>query len=92
MVSGVDIVMVVYLIIEVGDFFNLNVVKVVCCVDGDVVYFLWVLIFYVCDYFVCENGGEMLFVSFLVYCYVGLYVYWVSFLKVYVGLSVVLIE
>lgn len=86
--SGADIATVAHPITEAGDFFNPNVVKVVCRADGDAAYFSRAPIPYARDHFARENGGETLPAGFPAYRHVGLYAYRASFLKAYAGLSV----
>jgi 3-deoxy-manno-octulosonate cytidylyltransferase (CMP-KDO synthetase) len=86
--SGADIATVAHPITEACDFFNPNVVKVVCRADGDAAYFSRAPIPYARDHFARENGGETLPASFPAYRHVGLYAYRASFLKAYAGLSV----
>ena len=86
--SGADIATVAHPITEAGDFFNPNVVKVVCRADGDAAYFSRAPIPYARDHFTRENGGETLPAGFPAYRHVGLYAYRASFLKAYAGLSV----
>ena len=86
--SGADIATVAHPIIDAADFFNPNVVKVVCRADGDAAYFSRAPIPYARDHFARENGGETLPDGFPAYRHVGLYAYRASFLKAYAGLSV----
>ena len=86
-VSGADIATVAHPIVDAGDFFNPNVVKVVCHADGDAAYFSRAPIPYARDHFAQENGGETLPVNFPAYRHVGLYAYRASFLKAYAGLT-----
>lgn len=85
--SGADIATVAHPITEAGDFFNPNVVKVVCRADGDAAYFSRAPIPYARDHFARENGGETLPAGFPAYRHVGLYAYRASFLKAYAGLT-----
>ena len=87
-VSGADIATVAHPIRNAGDFFNPNVVKVVCRADGDAAYFSRAPIPYARDHFARENGGETLPADFPAYRHVGLYAYRASFLKAYAGLTV----
>jgi len=86
--SGADIATVAHPICDAADFFNPNVVKVVCRADGDAAYFSRAPIPYARDHFARENGGETLPDGFPAYRHVGLYAYRASFLKAYAGLSV----
>jgi 3-deoxy-manno-octulosonate cytidylyltransferase (CMP-KDO synthetase) len=84
--SGADIATVAHPIADAADFFNPNVVKVVCRADGDAAYFSRAPIPYARDHFAREAGGETLPADFPAYRHVGLYAYRVSFLKAYAGL------
>ncbi len=86
--SGADIATVAHPIHDAADFFNPNVVKVVCRADGDAAYFSRAPIPYARDHFASENGGKSLPDDFPAYRHVGLYAYRASFLKAYAGLSV----
>lgn len=86
--SGADIATVAHPILEAGDFFNPNVVKVVCRADGDAAYFSRAPIPYARDYFAREGGGESLPPAFPAARHVGLYAYRAGFLQAYAGLSV----
>lgn len=88
------IVIVVYLIYDVVDVFNLNVVKVVFDVQSVVLYFLCVLILWSCDVYQLYwfDVVVMLVLVFLVYWYIGFYVYCVCFLCIYLLFVQVLIE
>ena len=86
-VSGADIATVAHPIVEAADFFNPNVVKVVCRADGDAAYFSRAPIPYARDHFAIEGGGETLPVGLPAYRHVGLYAYRASFLRAYAGLS-----
>ena len=85
--SGADIATVAHPINEATDFFNPNVVKVVCRADGDAVYFSRAPIPYARDHFARETGGETLPADFPAYRHVGLYAYRASFLQAYAGLE-----
>ena len=87
-VSGADIATVAHPIHDPAEFFNPNVVKVVCRADGDAAYFSRAPIPYARDHFAKENGGETLPANFPAYRHVGLYAYRASFLKAYAGLTV----
>lgn len=87
-VSGADIATVAHPIADPADFFNPNVVKVVCRADGDAAYFSRAPIPYARDHFAREGGGASLPTEFPAYRHVGLYAYRASFLKAYAGLSV----
>jgi len=86
--SGADIATVAHPIVDAADFFNPNVVKVVCRADGDAAYFSRAPIPYARDHFAREQGGETLPAAFPAYRHVGLYAYRASFLKAFSGLTV----
>lgn len=86
--SGADIATVAHPIREAADFFNPNVVKVVCRADGDAAYFSRAPIPYARDHFAQEAGGESLPAGFPAYRHVGLYAYRARFLQAYAGLAV----
>lgn len=86
-VSGADIATVAHPIHDPADFFNPNVVKVVCRADGDAAYFSRAPIPYARDHF-ASQGQSSLPADFPAYRHVGLYAYRASFLKAYSGLSV----
>lgn len=85
--SGADIATVAHPIAEAADFFNPNVVKVVCRADGDAAYFSRAPVPYARDHFAREGGGESLPAGLPAYRHVGLYAYRASFLKAYAGLA-----
>lgn len=87
-VSGADIATVAHPITDPADFFNPNVVKVVCRADGDAAYFSRAPIPYARDHFSREGGGESLPANFPAYRHVGLYAYRVGFLQAFSGLTV----
>jgi hypothetical protein len=66
-VSGADIATVAHPIADAADFFNPNVVKVVCRADGDAAYFSRAPIPYARDHFAREGGGETLPAGFPAY-------------------------
>ncbi|MGE5469911.1 MAG: 3-deoxy-manno-octulosonate cytidylyltransferase [Bacteroidota bacterium] len=86
--SGAAIATVAHPIVEAADFFNPNVVKVVCRADGDAAYFSRAPIPYARDHFAREAGGETLPDAFPACRHVGLYAYRASFLQAYAGLAV----
>jgi len=86
-VSGADIATVAHPIHDAADFFNPNVVKVVCRADGDAAYFSRAPIPYARDRFAREGGGETLPDAFPALRHVGLYAYRASFLKAYARLA-----
>lgn len=85
--SGAAIATVAHPIAEAADFFNPNVVKVVCRADGDAAYFSRAPIPYARDHFAREAGGETLPAGLPAYRHVGLYAYRASFLQAYAGLA-----
>ncbi len=86
--SGADIATVAHPIVDAADFFNPNVVKVVCRADGDAAYFSRAPIPYARDHFARESGGKTLPEAFPACRHVGLYAYRASFLKAYASLTV----
>jgi 3-deoxy-manno-octulosonate cytidylyltransferase (CMP-KDO synthetase) len=86
--SGADIATVAHPIAEPADFFNPNVVKVVCRADGDAAYFSRAPVPYARDHFAREGGGASLPDGLPALRHVGLYAYRASFLKAYAGLAV----
>ncbi|MDR2839212.1 MAG: 3-deoxy-manno-octulosonate cytidylyltransferase [Azonexus sp.] len=84
--SGADIATVAHPIVDAVEFFNPNVVKVVCHADGDAAYFSRAPIPYARDHFAREGGGTTLPEDFPAYRHIGLYAYRASFLKAYAGL------
>lgn len=84
--SGADIATVAHGIEDAADFFNPNVVKVVCSADGDALYFSRAPIPYARDHFAREAGGETLPDSFPALRHIGLYAYRARFLKAYAAL------
>lgn len=86
--SGADIATVAHPITDAADFFNPNVVKVVCRADGDAAYFSRAPIPYARDEFAAPGGRDVLPPAFPAYRHVGLYAYRASFLKAYAGLTV----
>lgn len=86
-VSGADIATVAHPITDAADFFNPNVVKVVCRADGDAAYFSRAPIPYARDHFASEGGGETLPANYPAYRHVGLYAYRAGFLQAFSGLT-----
>lgn len=86
--SGADIATVAHPITDAADFFNPNVVKVVCRADGDAAYFSRAPIPYARDHFAAAAGRDSLPDGFPASRHVGLYAYRASFLKAYSGLTV----
>jgi len=85
--SGADIATLAHGIEDAADFFNPNVVKVVCRENGDALYFSRAPIPYARDHFAREAGGETLPSSFPAFRHVGLYAYRARFLKAYAALT-----
>lgn len=85
-VSGADIATVAHPITDPAEFFNPNVVKVVCRADGDAAYFSRAPIPYARDQF--AQSRDALPAGLPAYRHVGLYAYRASFLKAYAGLGV----
>ena len=85
--SGADIATLAHGIEDAADFFNPNVVKVVCRENGDALYFSRAPIPYARDHFAREVGGETLPAAFPAVRHVGLYAYRAHFLKAYAALS-----
>jgi 3-deoxy-manno-octulosonate cytidylyltransferase (CMP-KDO synthetase) len=85
--SGADIATVAHPIENVVDFFNPNIVKVVCRADGDALYFSRAPIPYARDHFAAEGGRDSLPSAMPAYRHVGLYAYRASFLRAYARLA-----
>jgi 3-deoxy-manno-octulosonate cytidylyltransferase (CMP-KDO synthetase) len=85
--SGADIATVAHPIDDAADFFNPNIVKVVCSAAGDALYFSRAPIPYARDHFAREAGGETLPAGMPAYRHVGLYAYRVRFLRAYAKLA-----
>lgn len=83
--SGADIATVAHPIVIVEDFFNPNVVKVVCRTDGDALYFSRAPIPYARDAFAASR--DALPAGLPALRHVGLYAYRAAFLCAYAGLS-----
>ncbi len=89
---GADIATVAHPVAEAADFFNPNVVKVVCRADGDALYFSRAPIPYARDQFAREGGGEELPQGLPALRHIGLYAYRAGFLKAYAQLAPAPIE
>lgn len=89
---GADIATVGHPITEAADFFNPNIVKVVCRANGDALYFSRAPIPYARDQFAREGGGEVLPENMPALRHVGLYAYRASFLRAYARLTPSAIE
>ena len=85
--SGADIATVGCPIDNAVDFFNPNVVKVVCKADGDAMYFSRAPIPYARDHFARETGKNSLPHDMPAYRHIGLYAYRSRFLKMYARLA-----
>jgi 3-deoxy-manno-octulosonate cytidylyltransferase (CMP-KDO synthetase) len=85
--SGADIATVAHSIDDAADFFNPNIVKVVCTAAGDALYFSRAPSPYARDHFAREAGGETLPVGMPAYRHVGLYAYRARFLRAYARLA-----
>lgn len=84
--SGADIATVAHPITTATDFFNPNIVKVVCKADGDALYFSRAPIPYARDHFARE-GKDSLPAGMQALRHVGLYAYRASFLRAYARLA-----
>ena len=84
--SGADIATVAHPIDNAADFFNPNVVKVVCKADGDALYFSRAPIPYARDHF-AKMGKDTLPATMPAYRHIGLYAYRARFLKAYARLT-----
>lgn len=84
--SGADIATVAHPIASAADFFNPNVVKVVCRADGDAAYFSRAPIPFARDHF-AKDGRESLPAGLPALRHVGLYAYRAGFLRAYAGLG-----
>lgn len=83
--SGADIATVAHPIQSAADFFNPNVVKVVCAENGDALYFSRAPIPYARDHFACDQ--QTLPQGQPALRHVGLYAYRAGFLKTYPSLA-----
>lgn len=81
--SGADIATLAHPIDNATDFFNPNIVKVVCKADGDALYFSRAPIPYARDHFAAVAGRENLPSGLPAYRHIGLYAYRVRFLRAY---------
>jgi 3-deoxy-manno-octulosonate cytidylyltransferase (CMP-KDO synthetase) len=84
--SGADIATVAHAIDNAVDFFNPNIVKVVCKADGDALYFSRAPIPYARDHF-AQSGKDTLPAAMPAYRHIGLYAYRASFLRAYARLK-----
>ncbi len=85
--SGADIATVGHPISNAADFFNPNIVKLVCKADGDALYFSRAPIPYARDHFAGTEGRESLPAALPAYRHIGLYAYRVRFLRAYACLT-----
>ena len=85
--SDVDIVTVAHPIREAADFFNPNIVKVVCKADGEAMYFSRAPIPYARDHFAQDSSRTTLPADMAAFRHIGLYAYRARFLKVYSRLA-----
>ncbi len=85
--SGADIATVGHSISNPADFFNPNIVKVVCKAGGDALYFSRAPIPYARDHFSPSRGKESLPRDFPAYRHIGLYAYRARFLRAYAQLK-----
>jgi len=85
--SGADLATAAHPLSDAADFFNPNVVKVVCAASGDALYFSRAPIPYARDHFAREGGGETLPPAMPAYRHIGLYAYRVRFLRTYSTLA-----
>ncbi|MCB1942517.1 MAG: 3-deoxy-manno-octulosonate cytidylyltransferase [Candidatus Accumulibacter sp.] len=85
--SGAEIATVAHPLVEAADFFNPNIVKLVCGASGDALYFSRAPIPYARDHFAREGGGETLPAKMPAYRHVGLYAYRARFLRIYSALA-----
>jgi 3-deoxy-manno-octulosonate cytidylyltransferase (CMP-KDO synthetase) len=83
--SGADIATVAHRIDSAVDFFNPNIVKVVCKADGDALYFSRAPIPYARDHFARSPGS--LPDAIPAYRHIGLYAYRARFLRAYARLT-----
>lgn len=83
--SGADIATVAHRIDSAADFFNPNIVKVVCQADGDALYFSRAPIPYARDHF--ARDAASLPEGIPAYRHIGLYAYRAHFLRAYARLT-----
>lgn len=84
--SDVDIVTVAHPILDAADFFNPNVVKVVCKANGEAMYFSRAPIPYARDHFAQDAARKTLPSGMAAYRHIGLYAYRARFLRAYTQL------
>ena len=85
--SGADIATVAHPIDNTADFFNPNIVKVVCKANGDAMYFSRAPIPDARDHFARDGGKENLPSGLPALRHIGLYAYRARFLKAYARLT-----
>jgi len=85
--SGADIATVGHPIDNSADFFNPNVVKVVCKANGDAMYFSRAPIPYARDHFARAAGKVTLPAGLPAFRHIGLYAYRARFLRAYARLT-----
>lgn len=78
-----DIVTVAHPIVDAADFFNPNIVKVVCKASGEAMYFSRAPIPYARDHFAQDLGRTTLPQGMAAYRHIGLYAYRARFLRAY---------
>ncbi|MEI7614118.1 MAG: 3-deoxy-manno-octulosonate cytidylyltransferase [Betaproteobacteria bacterium] len=83
--SGADIATVGHPLSQAADFFNPNIVKLVCKANGDAMYFSRATIPYARDHFAQDKGS--LPAGLPAYRHVGLYAYRARFLRAYARLE-----
>ena len=81
--SDVDIVTVAHPIGDAADFFNPNIVKVVCKANGEAMYFSRAPIPYARDHFAQDPARKTLPAGMAAFRHVGLYAYRARFLRAY---------
>ncbi len=84
--SGADIATLGHPIDKAADFFNANIVKLVCKENGDALYFSRAPIPYARDHFAAAHGKESLPDGLPAYRHVGMYAYRAGFLRAYAQL------
>ncbi len=81
--TDVDVVTVVHPIADAADFFNPNIVKVVCRANGEAMYFSRAPIPYARDHFAQDPARTTLPAGMAAFRHIGLYAYRARFLRVY---------
>ena len=85
--TGADMATVAHALSDAGDFFNPNVVKVVCAANGDALYFSRAPIPYARDHFSSTAGRPTIPSGMHALRHVGLYAYRARFLRRYCHLA-----